>query len=62
MNVPDQAAVKDAARIAQERGVAFAGVAREQVGALVAERPEVAVAGALVGGLIAAKILRRLGT
>jgi hypothetical protein len=62
MNVPDQAAVKEAAGIAQERVAAYAGVGREQLGVLVAERPEVAIAGALVGGLILARILRRLGT
>jgi hypothetical protein len=62
MTPPDQTAVEDAARIAQERGVAAAGVVREQVGALIAERPELAVAGAFVGGLVIARILRRLGT
>jgi hypothetical protein len=62
MTPPDQTAVDDAARIAQERGVAAAGVVREQVGALIAERPELAVAGAFVGGLVIARILRRLGT
>jgi hypothetical protein len=59
---PDRQAVEDAARLAQERGTTAVGVAREQAMALVAERPEVAVAGAFVGGLILAKILRRLGT
>ncbi|HWH11630.1 MAG TPA: hypothetical protein VG165_10930 [Solirubrobacteraceae bacterium] len=62
MSPPDQKAVEEAARAAQERGAAAAGVVREQVGALVAERPELAVAGAFVGGLILAKLLRRLGT
>jgi hypothetical protein len=62
MSPPDQKAIEDAARVAQERGAAAAGVAREQVEALVAQRPEVAIAGALVGGLIVARILRRLGT
>jgi hypothetical protein len=62
MSPPDQKAIEDAARVAQERGAAAAGVAREQVQALVAQRPEVAIAGALVGGLIVARILRRLGT
>jgi hypothetical protein len=62
MSLPDQKAIEDAARVAQERGTAAVGVARAQVEALVAERPEVAIAGALVGGLIVAKILRRLGT
>jgi hypothetical protein len=33
----------------------------EAIGALVAERPEVAVGAAFVGGLIAAVIVRRLG-
>jgi hypothetical protein len=55
-------AVEEAARAASERGAAAAGVVREQVGALVAERPELAVAGAFVGGLLLARILRRLGT
>jgi hypothetical protein len=59
---PDPKAVEDAARLAQERGAAAAGAARGQVERLVAERPELAVAGAFVGGLILAKILRRLGT
>jgi hypothetical protein len=59
---PDPKAVEDAARLAQERGAAAAAVARGQVERLVAERPELAVGGALVGGLILAKILRRLGT
>jgi hypothetical protein len=62
MSLPDQKAIEDAARVAQERGTAAVGVVRGQVEALVAERPELAVAGALVGGLIVAKILRRLGT
>jgi hypothetical protein len=62
MSLPDQKAVEDAARVAQQRGTAAVGVAREQVEALVADRPELAIAGALVGGLIVAKILRRLGT
>ncbi len=34
---------------------------RSTVTALVTERPEVAVAGAFAGGLIAAMIVRRLG-
>jgi hypothetical protein len=55
-------AVEEAARAASERGAAAAGAVREQVGALVAERPELAVAGAFVGGLLLARILRRLGT
>jgi hypothetical protein len=59
---PDKQAVEDAARLVQERGTAAVGVAREQAVALVGERPEVAVVGAFVGGLILAKILRRLGT
>jgi len=62
MRPPDQKAVEDAARLAQERGAAAAGVVREQAQALVGQRPELAVAGAFVGGLILAKILRRLGT
>ncbi len=62
MTLPDQKAVEDAARLAQERGAAAAGAVRRQVEAVVAERPEVAVAGAFVGGLILAKLLRRLGT
>jgi hypothetical protein len=62
MSPPDQKAIEDAARVAQERGTAAAGRVREQVETVVAQRPELAVAGALVGGLIAAKILRRLGT
>jgi hypothetical protein len=60
MSPPDASAVEDAARLAQERGVAAAGVVRQQVGALVADRPELAVGGAFVGGLIIARILRRL--
>jgi hypothetical protein len=62
MTPPDQKAVEDAARVAQERGVAAAGAVREQVEVLIAERPELAVAGAFVGGLILAKLLRRIGT
>jgi hypothetical protein len=62
MKPPDQKAVEDAARLAQERGVATAGMVRERVEALVAQRPELGVAGAVVGGLIIARILRRLGT
>jgi electron transfer flavoprotein alpha/beta subunit len=62
MSPPDQHAVEDAARLAQEKGVAAVGMAREQAGALIAERPELAVAGAFVGGLVLAKLLRRLGT
>jgi hypothetical protein len=62
MSPPDQKAIEDGARVAQERGAAAAGMVREQVGTLVAQRPELAVAGAVVGGLIVAKILRRLGT
>ena len=63
MNPPDQKAVEDAARLAQERGAAAAGVVREQV-----ERARRAAARArpspepFVGGLIIARILRRLGT
>jgi hypothetical protein len=34
---------------------------RTKVGALVKERPEVAVVGAFAGGLLAAMIVRRLG-
>ncbi len=62
MKPPDQKAVEDAARLAQERGAAAAGAVRGKVEALVAERPELGVAGAAVGGLILAKILRRLGS
>jgi hypothetical protein len=62
MKPPDQKAIEDAARVAQERGAAAAGMVRGQVESLVAERPELAVAGAFVGGLILAKIFRRLGT
>ncbi|HEY5196427.1 MAG TPA: hypothetical protein VIJ51_05320 [Solirubrobacteraceae bacterium] len=62
MNPPDQKAVEDAARLAQERGAAAAGMVREQVESLVGDRPELAVAGAFAGGLILAKLLRRLGT
>jgi len=62
MNPPDQKAVEDAARLAQERGAAVAGMVRGQLESVAAERPELAVAGAFVGGLILAKILRRLGT
>jgi hypothetical protein len=62
MSPPDQKAVEDAARLAQERGAAAAGMVREQVESLVGDRPELAVAGAFAGGLILAKLLRRLGT
>jgi len=62
MTLPDQKAVEDAARLAQARGAAAVGLVRGQVEARVAERPELAVGGAFVGGLILAKILRRLGT
>jgi hypothetical protein len=62
MTVPDQAALADAARVAKDRGAAGAVVARDRLVGLAAEKPEVAVAGAFVGGLILAKILRRLGT
>jgi hypothetical protein len=62
MNPPDQKAVEDAARLAQERGAAAAGVVREQAGALIAARPELAIVGAFVGGLILARIFRRLGS
>ncbi len=62
MSPVDQKAVEDGAKLAAQRGSAVAGQARQQVGGLLAERPELAVAGAFVGGLILAKLLRRLGS